>query len=98
MNNNLQISTFHISSLDNYIPHNPRKIKCRQLWQEAYVEQLNYIYRIIKRIITMYFPKYKINWDKPQIPNNLSLLIYHCSSKYISPHLESTTDEFELDY
>jgi hypothetical protein len=87
--NNPETYIFNRSSLSNYIPHNPRRVKCREVWQQAYLEQLRYIYIIIKRIITMYFPKHKINWNKPQIQNNISKVIYHCSSKYISPYLDN---------
>jgi len=94
---NSGVYTTRNNSLRNYIPHNPRRVGNKYTWQQAYYIQLKYIYRIVKRIITLYFPKYKINWDNPQIYTNLLIVLYHCSSKYISPFLENYDDEYYDD-
>lgn len=74
--------------MSKIIPHKTPKYTNRDTWHEAYYNQLIIIHIIIKRIIGENFDN-NIEWDRPSIFNNLSRLIYHCSSKYISPYIDT---------
>jgi hypothetical protein len=60
----------------------------REDWHNSYKEQLIDIFRIVRLITESEFKNNKIVWDNLAF-NNLSRVIYHCSSKNISPYLES---------
>ena len=70
----------------NYIPQSYETNNSREEWHFAYKEQLIDIHRIIVDLINIEFPKNKIDWDNVDF-NNLSKVIYNCSSKNISPYL-----------
>ena len=72
--------------IQNYLPHPTPEYSNREAWHNSYKEQLVGIYENIRDVIDSEFPKNKIKWDNVAI-NNLSKLIYHCSSKYISPYI-----------
>jgi hypothetical protein len=65
----------------NYIAKPSRKRPIKELWELSYNEQLYEMENIIILIMEKQFPD-KIDWNKPSIYNNLSTLIYHCSSKH----------------
>lgn len=60
----------------------------RYSWHTSYQRQLEDMYRITQNVVNMRYPTNKIKWDDNSKFNNFSRLMYHCSSKYISPHLE----------
>ena len=78
--------------MQKIIPHKKPKYANRDTWHQAYHNQLIIIHIIIKRIISQNF-NLNIVWDRPSIFNNLSRLIYHCSSKYISPYIDDIVEE-----
>jgi hypothetical protein len=65
----------------NYIPKPSNKKATKELWEVSYSEQLYQMENIIISIIEKQFPD-KIDWNRSSIYNNLSTLIYHCSSKH----------------
>jgi len=67
---------------NNYIPHTTPTHPNKEVWAEMYDNELQDMYLIIRRNIENKFPR-KINWDRPSIFNNLTTVIYHCSSKHI---------------
>lgn len=73
--------------IPNYIPHSRPENTNREIWHNSYKQNLIDMYRIVRGLIDIYIPKNKIIWNNIAI-NNLSKLIYHCSSKYISSYLE----------
>ena len=76
--------------IPNYLPHKTPEHGNRESWHNAYKEQLVDIYKNVRDIINSEFPKNKIVWDNTAI-NNLSRVIYYCSSKYISPYIETNS-------
>ena len=76
--------------IPNYLPHKTPEHSNREVWHNAYKEHLIDIYKNVRDIINSEFPKNKIVWDIVAI-NNLSKVIYHCSSKYISPYIETNS-------
>ena len=55
----------------------------RFIWHECYNEQIIDIFTIIKKIIRERY-KIKINWENNKLFNDVSILLFNCSSKYIS--------------
>lgn len=73
----------------NHIPHRTPTNSNRREWHNAYLAQLIDMYFIVINTINEMYPKCRINWDENEkIFHNLSRLIYHCSSKYISPYVD----------
>lgn len=75
--------------ISNYIPHNKPKNINREKWHNSYKNAIIDIYKIIDNSLSTNFPSNNITWDNISI-NNLSILLYESSSKYISPYLEET--------
>ena len=69
----------------------------RHEWHNAYFPQLIIMYDMVQEIINEKYPKNKIDWDNPRHLNNFSRLIYHCSSKLISPYLEDPGSWWESE-
>ena len=76
----------------NYIPHRSPNYDNRNEWSDAYDPQLFTMYRIIGRMIDSEFPKVSIDWRNPKYYRALNKLIYHCSSRYISPYIDKRDD------
>lgn len=73
----------------NYIVHPTPLNTNRFEWHNAYISQLVDFRNIVFTTIQERYPKNKIKWNTNEyIVHNLSKLIYHCSSKYISEYLE----------
>ena len=73
-----------ICEQSNYIPHRSPRNANRYEWHDVYLTQLIDIYNIIQDIINERYSRNKIKWmTNDKIFHNLSLVIYHCSSKYI---------------
>jgi hypothetical protein len=85
---------------NNYVPNLTPANSSRGEWGAAYTVHLRHMMSIVAITIDEEYPKRKIKWDRnPQIEKNFSKVIYHCSSKYISPYLEnySLSDESSED-
>jgi hypothetical protein len=67
----------------------------RYTWHISYLQQLIDMYKIAEKVISSRYPNSEIKWKTKKHFNDFSILIYGCSSKYISPYLE---DPPELDY
>ena len=87
---NLQIFPGPVRSFTNYVAHPSPNRDNLFNWYHAYLPQLIYMESIIRQIMEDVFPNSNIKWDEPQIFNNLVRLIYHCSSKYITPYLNDS--------
>jgi hypothetical protein len=80
----------------NYVTYPTPISTSRSQWHNAYLSQLIDINNIVANTMNERYPKNKIKWvENKKIFHNLSRLLYHCSSKHISPYLESK--EVELD-
>jgi len=80
----------------NHIPHRTPSNTNRRDWHEAYTPQLKDMYSIIANTMDELYPKSKIRWaGNEKIAHNMSILIYHCSSKHISKYLDLPWDEIE---
>lgn len=74
--------------LSNYIAYPTPHICNYYDWKYIYVEHLFAMYDIVAHTINQKYPKNNIVWDgNEKIFNNLSRLIYHCSSKHIDYYL-----------
>ena len=74
---------------DKYVPHQTPKNSNRYDWHNAYLPQLIAIHKIVINTMNERYPKNKIKWKtNDQIFNNLSRLMYNCSSNYISEYLD----------
>lgn len=51
------------------------------------------MYRIVGLMIEEKYPKVRIDWSDPKYHRAFNKLIYHCSSKYISPYIEERDDD-----
>jgi hypothetical protein len=78
-----------------YIPHPTPPNSDRLDWHNAYLPQLKVMYCLVSEIIDKRYPKLTIKWDDADKFHNFSRLIYHCSSKHISPYLEEDENEFK---
>lgn len=80
----------------NYIPHPTPANSNRRDWHDAYQVQLMDMYNIVANTIDEMYPKSRIRWGgNKNVAHNLSSLVYHCSSKYITPYLDLPWDEIE---
>ena len=70
----------------NFIPHRHSGDIDPTTWAKTYQKRIIDIDRIIRRVITEEFPESKFKWNDELIFTNLSSLLYHSSSKYISPY------------
>ena len=77
----------------NYIPHRTPNHSSRDEWSHAYSPQLYDMYRIVGLMIEKKYPKIRIDWTDPKYHRAFNKLIYHCSSKYISPYIEERDDD-----
>lgn len=85
-----------ICERSNYIPHPTPIHTNRHVWHDAHINQLIDMYTIVMDTIDEMYPNNDIQWmENNKIVNNLSKLIYHCSSKYISPFLNTPQDEVD---
>jgi len=81
---------------DKYVPHQtPRNVN-RHDWHNAYLPQLIDMHNIVINTINERYPKNNIKWEtNDKIFNNLSRLLYNCSSNYISEYLDTEWNENE---
>lgn len=79
----------------NYTPRKTQPKDNREYWHYSYLSQLIDMYNITVEVITKRYPERKFNWNSQTKFNNLSRLIHHCSSQYISPYLENKSKEWE---
>jgi len=83
----------------NYIPHPTPTNSNRRDWHNAYQVQLMDMCDIMANTIDEMYPKSRIRWGvNENVAHHLSRLVYHCSSKYITPYLDlpwEITDEIE---
>jgi hypothetical protein len=77
----------------NYVPHRTPSHSDRELWSYAYEPQLQDMHRIVGLMIERKYPKMKIDWSNPKYYKAFNKLIYHCSSKYITPYIEDRDDD-----
>lgn len=77
----------------NYIPHPSPNYDNRDEWSYAYDPQLFTMYRIAGRMIEERYPKIKIDWQNPKYYRAFNKLIYHCSSKFITPYIEERDED-----
>ena len=77
----------------NYVPHRTPSYSNRELWSHSYAPQLCDMYRIVGLMIEEKYPKVRIDWKDPKYHRAFNKLIYHCSSKYISPYIEERDDD-----
>jgi len=84
-----EIITNKKCQISNYIPHNKPKNINREKWHNSYKNAIFDIYKIFDISLSTNFPNNNIMWDNVSI-NNLSILLYESSSKYISSYLEET--------
>ena len=59
----------------------------RHSWHTAYCRELIDMYRIVQNVMDERYQGKEVEWDSQDKFNKFSQLIYHCSSKNISPHL-----------
>jgi len=78
----IDFKDYRVSQRTNYLPHKKPLFTNREKWHYHYLDELIDIYNIIKDIINREFPHNKIMWNQQKF-NNLSRLVYHCSSKYL---------------
>ena len=79
-----------------YVPHPTPSNANRRDWHNAYLSQLMDMYAIVVNTMNERYPKNQIKWTKnDRIFHNLSRVLYHCSSKYISEYLDTPWDEIE---
>jgi hypothetical protein len=76
----------------NHIPYKFNRTISRKQWNKHYKTQIIDIYRIIRGLIS---EKYEIDWDDSKIFNNLSKLIFHCSSRHIDHYAEKDLEQYE---
>jgi hypothetical protein len=84
--NNIAKRHYRKCQIPNYVPHSTPENTNYETWKDAYFQQLIDIHEITKDIMRNQFPKNKIKWDETTF-DNLSKVIYKCSSKHISPYL-----------
>ena len=83
----------------NYVPHLTPTNSNRNNWDAAYATQLRHMLNIVATTIQEEYPQNKIKWYKNQnIKKNFSDVIYHCSSKYISPYLDNSSSKDVEEY
>lgn len=83
----------------NYVPYREPIYSNKEVWLKAYFPQLKYMYRNIGRMIDIRHPHANIDWTEFKYFSAFVKLIYHFSSKYISPYLDSDEENSskELD-
>ena len=80
----------------NYIPHRTPRNANRLDWHNAYLPQLMDIHNIVINTMNERYPNNNIRWKtNDQIFHNLSRLLYHCSSKYISKYIDRQWNKIE---
>lgn len=72
-----------LSEWGSFFPNIKNNYVDRFIWHECYNEQIIDIFTIIKNIIRERY-KIKINWESNKLFNDVSILLFNCSSKYIS--------------
>ena len=77
----------------NYIPRRTPNYSNRESWSYAYGPQLQDMYRIVGLMVENKYPNVKIDWSGPKYHRAFNELIYHCSSKYITPYIEERDDD-----
>ena len=83
----------------NHIPHPSPKNGNYHEWVETYRVQLEQLTRILVTTVDEEVPRHGIKWGAdPRITSNFAKVLYHCSSKYISPHIESPSKGVATDY
>jgi len=79
----------------NYVPHFTPNYTCKKDWVYAYEPEIAAMYRIIGMMATEKYPKSEKKWNEPKNMRAFIKLIYHCSSRYISPYIEERNEEDE---
>jgi len=77
----------------NRVPYPTPDKSNRESWSYAYNPQLHDMYKIVGLMVEGRYPKAKINWDDPKYYRAFNKLIHHCSSQYITPHIDERDDE-----
>ena len=70
----------------NYVPHRTPNYSNRETWTDTYANQIYDMYRITGLMIESKYPNVQIDWTDPKYHQAFNKLIYHCSSKYITPY------------
>lgn len=76
----------------NYIPHKSPKYDNRDEWSQAYDPYLFTMYRIVGRMIEEKYPNISIDWKDPKYYIAFNQLIYHSSSRFITPYIEECNE------
>ena len=73
----------------NYIPHTNHS-HCNQTeCSDAYTQQLDDMYRIVRLAMSSNYKSLNIDWKDPKYAHAFDKLMFNCSSQYILPYLES---------
>jgi hypothetical protein len=82
----------------NHVPHPTPANSDYNEWVGVYGVQIEQLARILVDTVDELHPRNGIKWDKdPQIMANFQKVIYHCSSKYLSPYVDSPSKEMRED-
>lgn len=80
----------------NYIPHSTPWNANYSKWYESYYSHLLDLYNIFGNGFDARYGAGK-DWDDERAFHDFCQLIWHCSSKYISPYLDSQLKNEELE-
>ncbi len=82
----------------NHVPHPTPTNSCYNEWAGVHGVQLEQLSRILVDTVDELYPRNGIKWnDDPRIMANFQKVIYHCSSKYLSPYLDNPSKETRED-
>ena len=73
--------------ITNYIPNVTNSLISHYEWHTIYISQISNIYNIIIRIIDQRYPYNGIQWNNPKFIDELSKILFKCSTKHISKYL-----------
>ena len=82
----------------NHVPHLTPIISDYHEWTRVYGAQLEQLFNLLVGAVNEVSPRNGIKWDKdPRIASNFCKVIYHCSSKHMSPYIESPSKDVRED-
>ncbi len=82
----------------NHVPHPTPTNSCYSEWVGVHGVQLEKLSRILVDTVDELYPRNGIKWNNdPRIMANFQKVIYHCSSKYLSPYLDNPSKETRED-
>ena len=82
----------------NHVPHPTPTNSCYSEWAGVHGVQLEKLSRILVDTVDELYPRNGIKWNNdPRIVANFQKVIYHCSSKYLSPYLDNPSKETRED-